>query len=158
MLVAGRIGRPHGLDGFFHAIEADARLLQAGAEVEVGGATTTVAARKGTDASPILRLAVAGTREAVEALRGTPMLVARGAAPPLGSDEYWSADLVGCDVVAGERVLGTVEGMRAYPSCEVLEVGDLLVPMVADAIRSIDVAARRIEVDARFLGLDAGGH
>ena len=33
---------------------------------------------------------------------------------------------------------------------------DLLVPMVHDAIRSVDVAARRIDVDLAFLG-DAGG-
>jgi ribosomal 30S subunit maturation factor RimM len=43
--------------------------------------------------------------------------------------------------------------MVAYPSCEVLVVGEHLVPMVRDAIRRVDVAARRIEVDARFLGL-----
>jgi len=47
--------------------------------------------------------------------------------------------------------------MAALPSCEVLEVdrpdgSELLVPLVRDAIRSIDVAARRIDVDLRFLG------
>jgi 16S rRNA processing protein RimM len=47
--------------------------------------------------------------------------------------------------------------MVALPSCEALEVvrpggGDLLVPMVRDAIRSVDVAARRIDVDLSFLG------
>jgi 16S rRNA processing protein RimM len=42
--------------------------------------------------------------------------------------------------------------MVALPSCEALEVGDLLIPMVRDAIRSIDVDARRIDVDMRFLG------
>jgi 16S rRNA processing protein RimM len=49
--------------------------------------------------------------------------------------------------------------MIALPSCEALEVtqpaspgGSLLIPMVRDAIRSIDVAARRIDVDMRFVG------
>ena len=47
--------------------------------------------------------------------------------------------------------------MSALPSCEVLEVdrpdgSELLVPMVRDAIRSIDVEARRIDVDLGFLG------
>ena len=45
--------------------------------------------------------------------------------------------------------------MRALPSCEVLEVGDLLVPMVGDAVVSIDVAERRIVVDPEFLGVEA---
>jgi 16S rRNA processing protein RimM len=45
--------------------------------------------------------------------------------------------------------------MIALPSCEALEVGGaggLLIPLVRDAIRSIDIAARRIEVDLAFLG------
>jgi 16S rRNA processing protein RimM len=29
---------------------------------------------------------------------------------------------------------------------------DLLVPLVRDAVRSVDVAARRIDVDSAFLG------
>ena len=46
---------------------------------------------------------------------------------------------------------------RALPSCEVLEVArpgsaDLLVPLVRDAIRMIDVEERRIDVDLAFLG------
>jgi ribosomal 30S subunit maturation factor RimM len=42
--------------------------------------------------------------------------------------------------------------MVALPSCEALEVGDRLIPLVRDAIRSIDRDARVIDVDLRFLG------
>jgi 16S rRNA processing protein RimM len=48
--------------------------------------------------------------------------------------------------------------MVPLPSCEALEVvradggPDLLVPMVRDAIRSVDVAARRVDVDLGFVG------
>jgi ribosomal 30S subunit maturation factor RimM len=48
--------------------------------------------------------------------------------------------------------------MLSLPSCEVLEVaregtdGDLLVPLVADAVRDVDVDARTIDIDLRFLG------
>jgi 16S rRNA processing protein RimM len=47
--------------------------------------------------------------------------------------------------------------MMPLPSCEALEVeradgGELLVPLVRDAVRSIDVEARRIDVDVGFLG------
>ena len=56
-------------------------------------------------------------------------------------------------VTADGRSLGTVEGLRALPSCEVLEVGELLVPMVGDAVLAIDIDARRIVVDAGFLGV-----
>ena len=45
-----------------------------------------------------------------------------------------------------------VSRMVALPSCEALEVGELLIPMVRDAIRSIDVPGRRIDVDMGFVG------
>jgi 16S rRNA processing protein RimM len=55
-------------------------------------------------------------------------------------------------VVDGEREVGVVARMIALPSCEALEVGDRLIPLVRDAIRSIDIEARRIDVDLGFLG------
>ena len=152
-LVAGRVGRPHGLDGSFHVLDPVPAVLVVGARVTVAGAETEVVGRKGTDAAPILRLAMAADRTAIEALRGGELTVARQVAPALEPDEYWADDLAGCEVLAGERSLGVVERMVAYPSCEVLVVGEHLVPMVRDAIRRVDVAARRIEVDAQFLGL-----
>ena len=91
-------------------------------------------------------------------LRGERLLVARRAAPALEADEWWAADLEGCAVHDGPRDVGTVLRLTALPSCDVLEVdrgdGDrpMLVPLVRDAVRSVDVAARRIDVDLGFLG------
>jgi 16S rRNA processing protein RimM len=70
---------------------------------------------------------------------------------PLAEGEFWARDLVGCRVTDGEREVGVVARMVALPSCEALEVGELLIPLVRDAIRSVDVEARRIDVDMRFV-------
>ena len=47
--------------------------------------------------------------------------------------------------------------MLELPSCEVLEVersdgGDLLVPLVTDAVREVDLDRRAIDIDLEFLG------
>jgi 16S rRNA processing protein RimM len=155
LLHAGRVGRPHGLDGSFHVVEPAPRLLTLGAPIWVGERETEVLRRAGTDARPILRVGLAADRDAVEALRGEPLRAPRDAAPSLEDDEYWADDLVGCTVVAGDRPLGTVRQLLGYPSCELLELdGGQLVPLVQDAIVAVDLDARRIEVDGRFLGLD----
>jgi 16S rRNA processing protein RimM len=155
LLHAGRVGRPHGLDGSFHVIEPAPRLLSEGAPIWVGERATEVLRRAGTDARPILRVGLASDRTAVEALRGEQLRAPRDAAPPLEEDEYWEADLVGSTVVAGSRELGTVRQLLAYPSCELLELDEgTLIPLVHDAILDVDLDARRIEVDARFLGLE----
>jgi len=156
-LTAGRVGRPHGLDGSFHVTRPRPVLLALGAEVRVGGPAREIVRRAGTDERPILRLAGVGDRSAAEALRGQDLLVARTDAPPLDPGEYWPEDLEGCLVVTADgRELGTVQRMRALPSCEVLEVGALLVPMVGDAVLSIDTERGRIVVDPAFLGVGSG--
>ncbi|HMJ04236.1 MAG TPA: ribosome maturation factor RimM [Conexibacter sp.] len=157
LLHAGRIGRPHGLDGSFHVTQPRAALLDAGRMLLVDEREDEIVRRAGTDARPILRLASCTSRTAVEALRGTDLLVPRSEAPELEEDEWWPEQLEGCRVVDGERAVGVVRALRALPSCEVLEVaregrGELLVPLIRDAVRSVDVDGRLIDVDLAFLG------
>ena len=54
--------------------------------------------------------------------------------------------------------MGTVSRLIELPSCEALEARPargqpLLVPMVKEAVRRVEVAAGRIDVDCGFLGL-----
>jgi len=155
-LTAGRVGRPHGLDGSFHVTRPRPVLLTLGAEVRAGGLAREIVRRAGTEDRLILRLAGVEDRAGAEALRGEDLLVARAAAPPLAAGEYWPEDLEGCLVVTADgRELGTVKTMRALPSCEVLEVGELLVPMVGDAVLSVSVERRTIVVDPTFLGVQS---
>lgn len=157
-IVVGRVGRPHGLDGSFHVTQARADLLSLGAVVQVAGASREVVRRAGTDERPILRLDGCEDRDAAEALRGEELRVARADAPALEEGEYSAEELEGCRVADGEVTLGVVRRLVALPSCDALEVAresdaDLLVPLVRDAVRSVDPAARRIDVDRHFLGL-----
>jgi 16S rRNA processing protein RimM len=157
-LRAGRVGRPHGLDGSFHVREPVPMLLVLGVEVVVEGRRTRVVRRAGDEQRPIVRLDGFEDRAAIEAVVGGELLVARDDAPELEDDEWWADDLAGCQVYDGEREVGTVTRLVALPSCEVLEVartgegGELLVPLVSDAVRAVDVERRRIDVDLRFLG------
>ena len=155
MLNAGRVGRPHGLDGSFHVTRPRGLLLTLGGSVRIGAEVHEIVRRAGTEDRPILRLRGIDDRAGAEALREADLLVERAAAPPLPEGEYWPEDLEGCSVLTPDgRELGVVAAMRALPSCEVLEVGDLLVPLVGDAVVSIDLDARRIVVDPEFLGVE----
>lgn len=156
-LRAGRIGSPHGLDGSFHVNEPRPQLLTLGARVVVGNGSLEITRRAGTDRRPIVRLAGCEDRDAAVALRGQELLVARTEAPELEEDEWWAEELEGCAVSDGDVRVGTVRRLLSLPSCEVLEVErsngeDLLVPLVADAVRGVDVEHRAIEIDLEFLG------
>jgi 16S rRNA processing protein RimM len=156
-LRAGRVGRPHGLDGSFHVLDPVAHLLEAVTAVRVAGQERGIARRAGYDARPIIRLDGAEDRAGAEALRGQELLVPRAVAPPLEEDEWWATDLEGCAVSDGATPIGVVARVLGLPSCEVLEVEreggkTLLVPLIRDAVRWVDIDAHQIEVDLHFLG------
>jgi 16S rRNA processing protein RimM len=164
-LSVGRVGRPHGLDGSFYVTRPLARLLTLGTMLRIAGPaaagarSAAIVRRAGTEQRPIVRLEGVEDRAAAEALRGAQLSVQSADVPPLGEGEWWAHELEGLAVFDGDRRLGTVVRMLALPSCEALEVRPaeggpvLLVPMVTDAVRAVDVPARRIEVDSGFLDL-----
>src|SRR5688500_9278331 len=70
-LLAGYVGRPHGLDGSFHVVRADAGLLAGRDELLLGNERVVLTRRAGTPERPILRVEGCATRDEAEALRGT---------------------------------------------------------------------------------------
>jgi 16S rRNA processing protein RimM len=104
----------------------------------------------GTDAKPIVRLGGIGDRTAIEALRGQSLV----AAMQLEEGEWLGQELVGLAVTDGDAEVGVVSRVIAYPSCEVLEVGNRLIPLIEDAVREVDLDAGRIDVDLGFVDGD----
>ena len=138
-------------------VRVDAELLAGREELLLGDRGVVLTRHDGTPEKPILRIEGCGSREEAEALRGSELRVPESEAPPLAEGEFWARDLEGCAVVDGDVAVGFVRRMSALPSVEVLEVdrpdgSELLVPMVRDCVRSVDIEARRIDVDLGFLG------
>ena len=139
-----KVGRPHGLDGSFHV---DAPLAE-GDVVRIGESEYTVAERKGSDTKAIIRLTGIDDRDAAEKLRGQT-LTTSDERPATSEGEWLIEDLIGCEIDGVGKVTGVLEGL----SCDVLEVGDELIPLVTDAVTRVDVENKVIEVDRGFLGL-----
>ena len=141
LVTAGRVGKPHGLDGSFY-VERPRHELPEGAEVTLAGRAHRIVRRAGTDERPLIRLAELDHPSAV---RGKLLLVE----DELGEGEWLASDLVGLSV----RGMGTVAQVIDAPSCSLLELEDgTLIPLVSDAVRSVDLEAGEIEVARDFLG------
>jgi 16S rRNA processing protein RimM len=136
------------------------RLLELGKTINVAGETYEIVRLAGTDRRPILRLQGIGDREGAERLRGQELTLAERDAPALAEGEWWAHELVDCQVRDAQTPVGKVLKMIELPSCEALEVqpldggAPLLIPMVRDAIRTLNVERREIDVDLSFLGVD----
>ena len=139
-MTAGRVGKPHGLDGSFY-VDTPRHELPEGLALTIGERSYEIDRRAGTDERPLIRLA--GIDDP-RALRGELMLVE----DELAEDEWLAADLVGLSVPG----IGTVSEVIDAPSCSLLQLSDgTLVPFIADAVESIDMEAREIRVKQDYV-------
>lgn len=150
LVPVGRVGRPHGLDGAFVVERAsdDERRWEVGATVLVDGAPATIE----------LSRRVGGGRRAIRldrrVERGAELAVHVSELPLPEADSYYTFQLVGLAVVDEEgRELGVVVEVHPGVANDNLELADgTLVPLIDDAVRTVDLATGRIVVVRGFLG------
>jgi len=101
----------------------------------------------------VVRLEGVTTREQAEALNGTELFVARDKlSADANEDEFLHADLIGCNVVGPDGVLGSVTGVENYGAGDLLDIKTpdgrfVLMPFTKAFAPRIDIAARRIEAE-----------
>jgi 16S rRNA processing protein RimM len=169
LVLLGEFGRAHGLKGevrlksFTAAPEAIAgygpllasdgrRLVLTSVRQAPGGAPDLL----------IARVDGVATREAAEALNRTRVHVAREKLGPAEEDEFFAADLIGlmAETPDGER-LGTIVAVPDFGGGDLLEIApprgpSALVPFTKAFVPTVDLAAKRVVVDAPDLFAPAG--
>ncbi len=93
-----------------------------------------------------------GTIDAAESLRDFELRVPAATLRPLGPNQYYLHDLVGCQVETGDGVtVGRVERVELGSGTPNLVVqgafGEVFVPLAETICRRIDPTARRIVID-----------
>jgi 16S rRNA processing protein RimM len=143
----GKVGRPHGIDGAFFVEQPsdDDRWWRTGARFLAAGEPVEVVAHRRSSGRPVVKL-----DKPIE--RGAALEVDRNALPPTEEDEYYAFELVGLEVVEeGGRALGKVRAVTPGVANDVLELdSEVLLPMVEDCVRTIDLDSRRIVVAHGF--------
>ena len=123
--------------------------------LEHGGASREVRlASAAPHGRGLLLVGIAGVadRTAAEALVGSRVLVRMADLPPAADDEFYYYEVVGfgVDTVQGERV-GTIAATFATGTNDVWVVQaaerEHLIPVVAEIVRAIDRAGRRVVID-----------
>jgi 16S rRNA processing protein RimM len=165
LVVIGRLGRPHGVDGEIrvHPTGPTLASLAVGDRVEVippGGASrreVEIIEIRPTSGSLLMRFAGAETREAASALTGWTIGVpVERRASLTEPDEFYVTELIGCTVVIDSDDLGEVVDVYEGAANDALVVrpaegDDVLVPFTRDAVEDLDLTARRIRIRADLL-------
>ena len=154
-MLAGQIGKPHGLGGEVYVIPIsdDPRRFEPGSQlVHEDGRTLAVESARDHRDRFLVKFVGVGDRTAAETLRGA-LYVDAGDARDLEPGEFWEHDLAGLDVVhaaTGETV-GTVSRVEAGPAQDLLVLdtprGERLVPLVSEIVVDVDVPGRKVTVD-----------
>lgn len=151
--VIGRLGRPHGLDGYLgiYVDEEDTVSLQPSSTVYLEDRPYVVRAVRRVDRGFQVAFEGIGSREAAEEIRGS--VVSVDERRPLGDDEFWPEDLIGLSVFdeAGEPV-GVVERVVFGPGQDRLVIATepgsrFEIPFVDELVPVVDIAGRRVEIN-----------
>lgn len=155
MLLAGQIGKPHGVSGEVYVIRIsdDPRRFEPGATLvhEDGRSLVVLSARPHRDRF-LVRFEGIEDRPAAEGARGK-LFVSQDDVRELEDDEFWPHDLVGCEAETPDgATIGSITGVRMGGVQDLLVIetpsGERLVPLVAALVPEVDVGAGRVVVDA----------
>jgi len=165
LLRIGYVAGSHGLHGALRVRTDDpgsttlSTLKRLFVETADGRREFKVREFKVLDASPLsagnhrVMLEGIGDADAAEALRGSAVMVAAADLPPLGEGEFYYFQLAGAEVMLTDgRRLGTIEDIMSTGAHDVWVVRDgereVLVPVISDVVRTMDLAARRVTIEA----------
>jgi 16S rRNA processing protein RimM len=155
-IAVGRINRPHGVKGevVVQPLSEVAARFAAGSHLflqEDERDPLTVAEVRPHRGRLLVTFEGVRDRNGAEAMTGAFLLVPASSAPPLPEGEYWTHELVGCDVVTDDgRVLGPIREIIHTPANDVWvtqgEEGETLIPALKDVVKRVDLPARRVIV------------
>lgn len=143
----GRLGRPHGLEGFLgiYIDPDDVALLEPGRAVFVENQQLTVASTRRGDKGYQVAFAEVTDRAGAEQIRGGTVYATERRR--LGEDEFWPEELLGLQVRPGG---GTVVGVAHGPSQSrlVVERGGARfeIPFVSELVPVVDLDAGYVEI------------
>jgi 16S rRNA processing protein RimM len=159
-ICVAQIGAPHGVRGEVKIWSYTAEPLSVGSygplETEDGAARVEIEALRAAKDHLVARLKGVNDRDAAERLTNTKLFVSRERLPATAADdEFYHADLIGLAVVDPDgNELGSVAAVHNFGAGDLIEVkpahgaATVLLPFTQAAVPVVDIAGRRIVVDA----------
>ncbi len=101
----------------------------------------------------LLKLATIDTRQDADKLRGRALTIPRAEIRPLAEDEYYAFQLIGLEVLTTDgKYVGRIVDLMTTPANDVYVVqgkrGEILIPAIEDVVKSIDLEAKRVVIEA----------
>ena len=155
-IIIGKIGKARGLDGTLKIIpltDFEGRFDDL-TEIEVGGKMFQVEKVRHIGGEIFIKFQNIDSREVAKTLTNKFLTVSREDAAPLEDGEFYTFDIIGCEVFDGDKFFGKVQNVLKTGSNDVFQVvgeTEILIPALKAVIKKIDVANKKIAVDSSKL-------
>lgn len=158
LIALAKVGRPYGLTGALHwyPYSKDAQTLLKARDVMIGTTMYSVTRSRRHGESIVAEIVGVTSPEAAARLTNKEIFVDKTHFAQLPEGEYYWIDLIGLTCTNGERVFGEIAEIFESGAHPILRIkrpatdptpGDELIPFVDAIVRSVDIAARRVDVD-----------
>ena len=159
LVVIGELGRPYGLGGELHVtpLTDDPERFRRVRECVVwdrardAREVRRLTARRRQGGAVVVALSGCDSPEAARTLTGRLLAIPETEALPLDDAHFYPWQLEGCQVVTADGLeVGVVAGIEPSPAHDlwVVRAGERehLIPAVAEIVREVDLAARRVVI------------
>ena len=158
LIALAKVGRPYGLTGALHwyPYSKEAQTLLKAREVMIGTTLYAVTRSRRHGESIVAEIVGITSPEAAARLTNKEIFVDKAYFAALPEGEYYWIDLIGLTCTNGERVFGEIAEIFESGAHPILRIkrpatdptpGDELIPFVDAIVRSVNIAARRVDVD-----------
>ena len=152
-VVIGKLGKVRGLNGILKIIpltDFDGRFDDL-KEVFVGGNLRQVENVGHIGDEIFIKFKGVDDRELAKTLTNQILTVPRSQAAPLDDDEFYTFDIIGCEVFDGDKKIGVVTEVLKTGSNDVFQIEDadgkeILIPALKSVVRDINIAEKKIFV------------
>lgn len=122
--------------------------FEKGSRLRLKGDWVTVESYRLHKDRPLIKLSSIRDVEAAKSLQWEYLEAEASESPEMEADEYMVDDLIGLAIVTEDgKEIGNVEDVLNYPAQDLLKSGELLIPLVKEFIKSVDIKAGVIRVE-----------
>lgn len=155
-IIVGRLGKVRGLDGSLKIIpltDFEGRFNNL-TEIFVDNKIMQIDSVKTVGNDLFVKFHGVDNRDYARTLTNKILSVYKKDAAPLAEDEYYTFDIIGCEVFDNEKYFGKVENVLKTGSNDVYQViGDteILIPALKSVVGKIDIANKKIFINSSAL-------
>lgn len=149
-VVAGLVKRAVGIQG---EVEIDVRSddphrFDVGRTLIVADRRLVIVRSRRVSERVFVRFEGIATRDQAESIKRAELQIDASDLRELDALEYWDHDLEGCEVVANDETVGTVDFVNHSPYQDQLQLTDgTRIPLVRTIVVEVDIVRKRIMID-----------